>query len=149
MIRFWEAHLIALRLKVGRVAVDPGILPVILADDILKVLIFHDDICQSAGALPNEMKEAAYVAGLAAEGLGAAAEAVANQFEVICGTADISARSAFQHKCADGFGIGRLQVDICQTHLLLQVIIRELTSGEELVKDIEVVPRIQRQETQF
>ena len=95
------------------------------------------------------MKEAADITRFAAEGFGAAAETVANQLEVICGTADISARSAFQHKCADGFGIGRLQVDLCQIHLLLQVIIRELTSGEELVKDIEVIPRIQRQEAQF
>lgn len=84
--------------------------------------------------------------GLPPKDLGAAAKTVANQFEVICGTADISTRSAFQHKSADGFSIGRLQVDLCQIHFLLQVIIRELTSGEELVKDIEVVPRIQRQE---
>ena len=78
VIRFWEAHLIALRLKVGRVAVDPGILPVILADDILKVLIFHDDICQSARAFPYQVKEAADITRFAAEGFGAAAETVAN-----------------------------------------------------------------------
>ena len=74
VIFLWEGYLIAFGLKIRWVTVDPCVATVILADDILKVLIFHDDICQSAGALPNEMKEAAYVAGLAAEGLGAAAE---------------------------------------------------------------------------
>lgn len=34
-------------------------------------------------------------------------------------------------------------------HLLLQVVIRELTSGEELVKDVEVIPRVQRQEAKL
>ena len=78
VIHFWESYLIALRLKVGRVAVDPGILPVILADDILKVLIFHDAICLSARAFPYQVKEAADITRFAAEGFGAAAETVAN-----------------------------------------------------------------------
>ena len=92
MICFGEAYLIALCLKVGRVAVDPGILSVILADDIFEVLILHDDICQPAGTFPNQVKEAANVAGLAAEGLGTAAEAVPYQLEVVRRTADTSTR---------------------------------------------------------
>ena len=149
VIHFWESYLITLCLKVGRVTVDPRILSVVLTNDILKVLVLYDDICQSARAFPYQVKEAADITRFAAKGFGAATETVANQFEVICGTADISTRSAFQHKSADGFSIGRLQVDLCQIHFLLQVIIRKLTSGEELVKDVEVIPRIQRQEAQF
>ena len=92
MICFREADLITLCLKVGRVTVDPSVLSVILTDDILEVLILNDDICQSTGAFPNQMKETADVTGLAPERLGAAAEAVPYQFEVVRRTADTSTR---------------------------------------------------------
>ena len=67
MIFLGESHLIAFGLKVRRVTVDPCITPVILADDIFEVLILHYDIRQSAGALPNQVEEAADVAGLTSE----------------------------------------------------------------------------------
>ena len=111
---------------VGRIAVKYGILPVILANQLLKVLILNDNIGQPAGALPNQMEEAADIAGLTAEGLGAAAEAVSHQLEVIRGTANISAWRAFQHEGADGFRVRRLEVDLRQIHFLLQIIIRDL-----------------------
>ena len=72
------------------------------------------------------MEEAADIAGLTAEGLGAAAEAVSHQFEVIRCPANISAWRTFQHEGADGFRIRRLEVDLRQIHFLLQVIIRDL-----------------------
>ena len=53
---------------VGRIAVKYGILPVILANQLLKVLILNDNIGQPAGALPNQMEEAADIAGLTAKG---------------------------------------------------------------------------------
>ena len=149
MIFLWEGYLIAFGLKIRRVTVDPCIAPVILADDILKVLVFHNDIRQSAGALPNQVEEAADVAWLAAKGLAATAEAVPNQFEKICGTADISTGSTLQQKSADSFGLGRFEQDLGQFHFLLQVVICDLTLGEKLVQDIEIIPRIQRQEAQF
>ena len=92
MICFGEAYLIALCLEVGRVAVDPGILSVILADDILEILILHDDICQSTGAFPYQVKETADVTGFAPKRLGTAAEAVPYQLEVVRRTADAPAR---------------------------------------------------------
>ena len=67
MIFLWEGYLIAFGLKIRRVAIDPCIAPVILADDILKVLVLHNDIRQSARALPNQVEEAADVAWLTAE----------------------------------------------------------------------------------
>ena len=78
VIHFWESYLIALCFKVGRVTVDPCILSVVLTNDILKVLVLHDDICQSARALPYQVKEATDITRFAAEGFGAAAETVAN-----------------------------------------------------------------------
>ena len=95
------------------------------------------------------MKETADVAGLAAEGLGAAAEAVADELEEVRRAADAPAGRALPHKGADGLGVGRLEVDLRQIHLLLQVVVRELALGEELIEDIEVVPRVQRQEAQL
>ena len=83
MVCLGKVHLVALGLEVGRVAVDPCVLPVILADELLEVLVLDDYIPQPAGALPNEVKEAPDVAGLSTEGLGAAAEAVADQFEIV------------------------------------------------------------------
>ena len=62
-----ESHLIAFGLKVRRVTVDPCIAPVILTDDILKVLVLHNDIRQPARALPNQVEEAPDVAWLTAE----------------------------------------------------------------------------------
>ena len=85
---------------VGRIAVKYGILPVILANQLLKVLILNDNIGQPAGALPNQMEEAADIAGLTAKGLGAAAETVSHQLEVICGTANISAWRWLPHQAA-------------------------------------------------
>ena len=40
---------------------------VILADDILKVFVLHNDIRQPARALPNQVEEAADIAGLTTE----------------------------------------------------------------------------------
>ena len=54
-----------------------------------------------------------------------------------------------QQKSADSFGFGRFEQDLGQFHFLLQVVIRDLALGEELVQDIEIIPRIQRQESQF
>ena len=67
VIFLWEGHLIAFGLKVRRVTVDPCIAPVILTDDILKVLVLHNDIRQPARALPNQVEEAPDVAWLTAE----------------------------------------------------------------------------------
>ena len=67
VIFLWEGYLIAFGLKVRRVTVDPRIAPVILADDIFEVLFLHYDIRQSAGALPNQVEEAADIAGLTSE----------------------------------------------------------------------------------
>ena len=39
VIFLWEGYLIAFGLKIRRVAIDPCIAPVILADDVLKVLV--------------------------------------------------------------------------------------------------------------
>ena len=39
----------------------------ILADDILEVLVLHNDIRQPTGTLPNQVEEAADVAGLTSE----------------------------------------------------------------------------------
>ena len=150
MILRGKLHLVAaLRLVVGRVTVDHGACPVVLTDDLLEVLVLHNDIRQPAGAFPDQVKETADVAGLAAEGLGAAAEAVADELEEVRRASDAPAGRALQHKGADGLGVGRLEVDLRQIHLLLQVVIRELTSGEELVKDVEVIPRVQRQEAKL
>lgn len=49
---------------VGRIAVKYGILPVILANQLLKVLILNDNIGQSAGALPNQMEKRRISQGL-------------------------------------------------------------------------------------
>ena len=49
----------------------------------------------------------------------------------------------------DGLGVGRLEVDLRQIHLLLQVVVRELALGEELIEDIEVILRVQRQEAKL
>ena len=62
-----KGYLVAFGLKVRWVTVDPCIAPVILADDILKVLIFHNNIRQPAGTLPNQVEEAADVAWLTAK----------------------------------------------------------------------------------
>ena len=67
VIFLWEGYLIAFGLKIRRVTVDPCIAPVILTDDVLKVLVLHNDIRQSAGALPNQVEEAADITGLTAE----------------------------------------------------------------------------------
>ena len=53
VIFLWEGYLIAFGLKVRRVTVDPCVTTVILADDILKVFVLHNDIRQPARALPN------------------------------------------------------------------------------------------------
>ena len=149
VIFLWESYLIAFGLKVRWVAVDPCVAPVILADDILKVLVLHNDIRQPARALPNEMKKAPDVAWLASKGFRAAAKAVPNQLEEIRGTADISTGSTLQQERADGFGLGRFKQNLGQFHFLLQVVICDLALGEKLVQDIEIIPRVQRQEAQF
>ena len=95
------------------------------------------------------MKETADVAGLAAKGLGAAAEAVADELEEVRSAADAPAGRTLQHEGADSLGVGGLQVNLRQIHLLLQVVVRELALGEELVKDVEVIPRVQRQEAKL
>ena len=67
VIFLWEGYLIAFGLKVRRVTLDSCIAPVILADDILEVLVLHNDIRQPARALPNQVEEAADIAGLTTE----------------------------------------------------------------------------------
>ena len=67
VIFLWEGYLIAFGLKVRWVTVDPCVTTVILADDILKVFILHNDIRQPARALPNQVEEAADIAGLTTE----------------------------------------------------------------------------------
>ena len=67
VIFLWEGYLIAFGLKVRRVTVDPCVTTVILADDILKVFVLHNDIRQPARALPNQVEEAADIAGLTTE----------------------------------------------------------------------------------
>lgn len=49
----------------------------------------------------------------------------------------------------DGFGLGRFKQDLGQFHFFLQVVICDLALGEKLVQDIEIIPRVQRQEAQF
>ena len=67
VIFLWEGYLIAFGLKVRRVTVDPCVTTVILADDILIVFVLHNDIRQPARALPNQVEEAADIAGLTTE----------------------------------------------------------------------------------
>ena len=67
VIFLWEGYLIAFGLKIRWVTVDPCVATVILADDILKVFVLHNDIRQPARALPNQVEEAADIAGLTTE----------------------------------------------------------------------------------
>ena len=67
VIFLWEGYLIAFGLKVRRVTVDRCVAPVILTDDIVKVFVLHNDIRQPARALPNQVEEAADIAGLTTE----------------------------------------------------------------------------------
>ena len=68
---------------VGRIKIKKCVWPVVLVDDFYAVLVFDDDICQPAGALPNQIEETADIAGFSGKGLGAAAEAVSNQLEKV------------------------------------------------------------------
>ena len=54
-----------------------------------------------------------------------------------------------EERIADGLGVGGLQVNLRQIHLLLKIVVRELALGEEFIEDIEVIPRVQRQESQL
>ena len=149
VVRPGERYLIALGVEVGRVAVEEGVVPVVLGDELLEVLVLDHHVLQPPGALPDQMEEAADVAGAAREGLGAAAEAVPHQLEVVRRTAQIALWGALQRQAADGLLLGRFQVDLCQLQLLLEIAVGELLLGEESVKHVEIVPRIQRQEAQL
>lgn len=70
-----------LGIVIGRIKIKECVWPVILLDNLPIVLVFNDDICQSAGAFPNQIEETANIAGFSGKGLGAAAEAVSNQLE--------------------------------------------------------------------
>ena len=67
VIFLWEGYLIAFGLKVRRVTVDPCVTTVILADDVLQVFVLNNDVRQPARALPNQVEEAADIAGLTTE----------------------------------------------------------------------------------
>lgn len=72
----------AFRFEVGRVAIEKGILPVILPDEVNAVLVLNDDLGQPAGALPYQVKEAPYVTDFASKGFGTTAEAVSDELVV-------------------------------------------------------------------
>ena len=138
-----------LRIVIGRIKIQKCVWPVVLTGDLHTVLVFDDDICQPAGALPNQVEETADVAGFSGKGLGTAAEAVSDQLEKVGGPPHIAARRPFQHHPSDGLGIRRLQIPLRQLHLLVQIVIGEFLFGEELIQHIEIVACIQRQKTQL
>ena len=54
----WEIRCVAvLRLKVRRIAVENAVFRVILLDEILKILVFNDQIGKSPGTLSDQMEE--------------------------------------------------------------------------------------------
>ena len=150
MICFWKHRRVTvLGIVVGRIEIEKCVWPVVLADDLHAVLILDDDICQPAGALPNQIEETADVAGFSCKGLGAAAEAVSNQLEKVGGPPHITARCPFQHHPSDGFGIRWFQIPLRQLQFLLQIVIGEFFFREELIQHIEIVTGVQRQKAQL
>ena len=80
VVLFGKLHFIAaLRFKIRGIAVKEGVLPVILQDQALKVLVFNDNTGQPAGALPDQMEEAAEDAGMTVEKFTDAMEHVMSQ----------------------------------------------------------------------
>ena len=134
---------------VGRIKIKKCVWPVVLVDDFYAVLVFDDDICQPAGALPNQIEETADIAGFSGKGLGAAAEAVSNQLEKVGSAPYITARRSFQHHSLDGLSVRKLQIPLRQLQLLFQIVIGEFLFGEELIQHIEIVACIQRQKPQL
>ena len=149
MVFFVKSHLITFSLEVGRVTVDEGIVTVVLANEIFKILVFNDNIRQPAGAFPDKVEETADITRLAAEGLSAAAEAVTDHLEIICRTADIPTGRSFQHQRADRVGIRRLQKYLSQFHFFPKIILCELVPTEKLIQHIEIVTGVQRQKSKF
>ena len=138
-----------LGIVIGRIKIKECVWPVILLDNLPVVLVFNDDICQSAGAFPNQIEETANIAGFSGKGLCAAAEAVPDKLEIVSGPPHISARRSFQHHPSDGFGIRRFQISLGQLHLLVQIVIGEFLTGEKLIQHIEVITGVQRQEAKL
>ena len=138
-----------LGIVIGRIKIKECVWPVILLDNLPIVLVFNDDICQSAGAFPNQIEETANIAGFSGKGLGAAAEAVSNQLEKVGSAPHISAGRPFQHHPSDGFGIRRFQIPLGQLQFLFQIVIGEFLFGEELIQHIEIVTGVQRQKAQL
>src|SRR5699024_9986189 len=134
---------------VGRIKIKKCVWPVVLVDDFYAVLVFDDDICQPAGALPNQIEETADIAGFSGKGLGAAAEAVSNQLEKVGSAPYVTARRSFQHHSLDGLSVRKLQIPLRQLQLLFQIVIGEFLFGEELIQHIEIVACIQRQKPQL
>ena len=90
MVAAGKLHRVALRLIVGRVAVDHGLQIIVGGDNTLKVLILQHHIFQPMGALPYIMEKPSYIAGASAIAVAAAVIAVALQLIKRRGTAHIA-----------------------------------------------------------
>ncbi|MPN20054.1 hypothetical protein SDC9_167430 [bioreactor metagenome] len=90
MILFPELHrVVPLRFEVRRIAIEKGVVPVVLTDQRLEVLVFNDGFFQPVVGLPDEMEGLADIKGLAAVAGAAASVAVADDLEEGGGALDV------------------------------------------------------------
>ncbi len=129
----------ALGFVVGWVAVDKGILTVILGDDGLKVLVLNDHILEVTGEVPDVYEKSTDVALLTAEGISVTVEAVSEQFVVHGGSFEIFVTGSFPQ---DGFqllGLGWLEHDLGKLQFCLQVCIGKLFLGHKFLAQLKII----------
>ena len=150
VILFREGHpIVSFRLVVGRVAVKEGSFPVVLPDDLGKVPVFHHYIRKTSGTLPDQVEKPAQIAWLAAKGRAGAAEAVTDEFKIICRPSNIPVFRPLQQQLPKDIGLGQWEVSLGELKLFLQILVREFLLLKKAEQRGKIIPGMQRQEFQF
>ena len=126
MVSLGEFNLVTLGIVIWRVTVEERVRAVILCQQTFKVFVLYDHVLKSAGTAPYICEEVPYIAGLSAERLARAAEAVSDKLVVVCRAPDVPALGTFEEQRFYGFGMERREIFVRKLQLNREVLIIEL-----------------------
>ena len=125
MVSFGKLHFVTLGIVIWRVTVEESVRAVILRQQTLKVFVLYDHVFEPPGTAPYICEEVAYIAGLSAEGLARAAEAVADELVIVSCSAHVPSLVVFEKQRFYSLGMERREVFVCQFQLYCEVLVVE------------------------
>ena len=142
-------RIVIFRFVIRRIAVKDGALSVVLIYQRFKVPILNYHLRQPLRTLPNQVKEAADVAGTSTKCCCVAIETVANQLKIVRRSDHIAKLGSLQQDGLDLLEFRGRKIPFCQFQIFFQILISEAFHQEELQQYRKFIAGIQWQEGQF